>query len=215
MNNIHPLDWPSPSDCFDRYKLLVSIAPEPALQRPSNASPPSIGFAALAGTYNNPGYGKFELCLVSTNNTAATKSCKALAAKLPTILPGVVLPNVPTLLAEFDSPIASHIRITHYNQNTFNVSGLTSYVSQVQYFNQAVRLMWKLPSPPQATGNPAEPFWVSGDPAPFDSGIYAEVGTDNGRIGISVTGIWGAGAGVPSPQGKTPRERAEVWFSKL
>ena len=34
-------------------------------------------------------------------------------------------------------------------------------------------------------------------------------------LGFGLTGgLWGAGAGVPSPSGTTPQERAEVWFTR-
>lgn len=64
------------------------------------------------------------------------------------------------------------------------------------------------------TGDPTEPFWTPGDDG-TDLGTYAELVVDKGGLGLSLTGIWGAGANVPSPQGKTVRERSEAWFDKL
>lgn len=45
--------------------------------------------------------------------------------------------------------------------------------------------------------------------------MLAELAVEGRHIGFGFTGTWGAGAGVPSPQGKTVRERAEVWFDKV
>lgn len=45
--------------------------------------------------------------------------------------------------------------------------------------------------------------------------MKAEFVVDKGHIGIGMVGVWGAGAGVPSPQGKIVREHAEVWFDRL
>lgn len=43
----------------------------------------------------------------------------------------------------------------------------------------------------------------------------AEVAVQGSHIGFGFTDFWGAGTGVPSPQGATVRERAEVWFDKV
>lgn len=182
------VDWSA------RYKGEVSIPLPPASPRPANASMPSVNFTSVAGTYNNLGYGSFELCLVSPNNAAASGSCKALASNVSTILPGAVDPSgkIPTFLAGWNSPAASHLRLTHWNGNTFNVSGLTSY----------------------ATGNTSEPYWTAGAHMDTSTGVYAELVVDHHRIGLAFNGIWGAGVGVQSPKGQTMRERAEVWFDR-
>ncbi|KAG5634599.1 hypothetical protein H0H81_001413 [Sphagnurus paluster] len=104
-------------------------APTPATPRASKAPLPSLNFTDLAGVYDNPGYGKFELCYVSTNYTAASSSCKGLAANVSTILPGAVDPAVPTFIGAWNSPWQSHIRLTHFSGNQFNMSFLSSYVS--------------------------------------------------------------------------------------
>lgn len=64
-------------------------------------------------------------------NPAASKTCKALAASALTIFPGIIDPNVPTFLTEWDGAGAPYISFTHFNGNTFNVSGLSSYVSSI------------------------------------------------------------------------------------
>ena len=135
-----PIDWNSRFVCLylnsirisEGYRLqAASIGSQtlPPIPRAANASPPAIYFSSLAGKYTNPGYGVFELCFVSSNSTAASPSCKELAANVSTILPGVVNASVPTYLAAWDSPLASHISLTHYDGNVFNLSTLSSYVS--------------------------------------------------------------------------------------
>jgi hypothetical protein len=44
--------------------------------------------------------------------------------------------------------------------------------------------------------------------------VSAEFAVDHNRVGLGLTGMWGAGAGVASPEGQTVRERAEVWFDR-
>ncbi|RDB26831.1 Gigasin-6 [Hypsizygus marmoreus] len=183
---LEPVDWNS------RYRAIVSSPRPPAAQRPQNASLPIVNFTMLAGTYDNAGYGGFELCLIYPKNPVASTTCKSLASNVSAILPGAVKPNLPTLLGKYDSPDLGYIRLTHYNGNIFNVSGLSSY----------------------PTNNASEPFWTYGD-SDLRTGITAEIGVDRGRIGFGLRGAWGAGAGIPSPQGMTARDRGEVWFQKV
>ncbi|KAF8067004.1 beta-lactamase/transpeptidase-like protein [Lyophyllum atratum] len=175
---LEPIDWST------RYKTLVtqSLGSSPApTPRPANATLPS----GIAGTYNNGGYGSFELCPVSPPLPAsASQKCKTLAAIAPRILPGAVTPGVPTFLAEWNSPWGSHVRFSHFTGNTFNLSMLSSF----------------------PTGNASEPFWTSDG-----TGAMAQFATG----GVGLMGIWGAGDGVSEPEGKTVRERAEVWFDRM
>ncbi|KAF9463777.1 beta-lactamase/transpeptidase-like protein [Collybia nuda] len=181
------VDWNS------RFKMLASFPPEPPMQCRADASPSSVPFLELAGTYDNPGYGSFELCIASSKNPPGSEFCQAFMSNISEILPGAINPGIPTLLADFNGVGSSYLRLTHYNGNTFNVTGMNSY----------------------ATGNPAEPYWIYGDLPPLNTVAHAEVGVDNGRIGIGLTGVWEAGFGIQSPSGTSARERAEVWFEKL
>ncbi|RDB29884.1 Gigasin-6 [Hypsizygus marmoreus] len=180
-------------DWNGRYLEGALFPPTPATPRPSNASLPSANFSSLAGIYDNGGYGKFELCLVSLPHPAASESCKALKSNIPTILPGAVDPKIPTFIAAWDSPWASHVRFTHFSGNIFNVTTLTSF----------------------ATKNASEPFWTYGGDTSFNIDAHAETVIEGSHIGIAVTGTWGAGPSVPAPQGKTARDRAEVIFEKI
>ncbi|GLB41349.1 putative beta-lactamase [Lyophyllum shimeji] len=184
---LEPIDWNT------RYKgvlsqlLNSSVAPTP---RPANATLPAGGLAALQGTYKNAGYGSFELCLVSPSPSAsdsASRKCKALATNATRILPGAVTPGVPTYLAEWDSPWGSHLQLSHFTRNTFNVSLVSSY----------------------PTGNASQPFWTY-NAGVLDSSAVAQF--DKGGVGMM--GIWGASDGVPEPEGKSIKELAEVWFDK-
>lgn len=113
-----------------RLKALVSSSsPPPPPERPANASLPQVKYESLVGKYNNAGYGGFELCLVFPPNPKASKTCKDLAARAPTIFPGILDPNVPTFLSEWNATAVSHASLTHLNGNVFNVRGLNSYVS--------------------------------------------------------------------------------------
>jgi hypothetical protein len=116
-----------------RYKALLSAPPLPATPRPAKVSPPPVNFTALAGIYNNNGYGRFELCLISPKNPSASRSCQALSSNISTILPGTIDPKIPTFMGEWNSPSASHVRITHFNGNLFNVSAFTINVIPSPY----------------------------------------------------------------------------------
>ncbi|KAF8884177.1 beta-lactamase/transpeptidase-like protein [Infundibulicybe gibba] len=182
------IDWDT------RFKLILQV-PRPAPpSRSAKATLPSVGpFVSLAGNYTNPGYQTIELCVAadpSSNGTTpnSTESCKSLVAEAPRILPGAVNTSMPTFLARFDSIYASHLILTHWSDNVFNLSALQSV----------------------PTGNASEPFWMY---VAAGQGVV-EFARDSpgGRVGLGATDVWGAGVGVPSPSGDTVHERAEVWF---
>lgn len=46
--------------------------------------------------------------------------------------------------------------------------------------------------------------------------VEFEVDEETGQVGFGVQGgVWGAGSRVPPKQGKTAKERAEVWFERV
>jgi hypothetical protein len=112
-----------------RYQTILPAPSVPA-HRPSNASFPHGNFSSLVGWYDNPGYGPFELCLVAPKDPNPSPSCKALAANINTVLPGTVMPEIPTFFAKWDSLWFSHLRITHFDGVIFNVSMFGSHVSR-------------------------------------------------------------------------------------
>lgn len=120
-----------------RYRSFTGGFPStPATPRPGNATLPVRDFAALAGRYINTGYGPLELCLVSESNSSATSSeCQALVADAPKVLPGALNPDIPTFLAGWDSIWSSHIRLTHFDGNVFNMSALTSFVRSTPHIS--------------------------------------------------------------------------------
>ncbi|KAF4596497.1 hypothetical protein EYR38_007884 [Pleurotus pulmonarius] len=175
-------------------ELLAGFAASPPpVQRPDNATLPPNGVESLVGVYDNPAYGQLELCLASTNSStvAVTDGCQALLSNVTVTLPGVVDTAIPTLLAKWDRPFGSYLRLTHFNGSVFPIALFDIY----------------------PTGNSSNPFWVSAIPAVISSPV-AEFAQDNGTFGFGLTGVWGAGDGVPEPLGNTVRERSEVWFTK-
>lgn len=117
---------------YHRFKAILSL--RPAVHRPANASLPPVPYASITGVYTNSGYGNFELCFVSMRHSTASKTCQLLGISVPTILPGTVKADVPTYLAKWDSPWASHIWLAHFDGNIFNVSMLTSVVNYLYLF---------------------------------------------------------------------------------
>ncbi|KAJ7700387.1 beta-lactamase/transpeptidase-like protein [Mycena rosella] len=185
---LEAIDW------TERYKSLITAEfngrtiPTP---RPSNASLPPVPFESLAGTYWDAGYGIVDLCLVSAEASSSTsQSCRELLEEAPTTLPGALEPNIPTFLARWPGFRATHLSLTHFEHNMFNLSRFSSI----------------------ATGNSSDkPYWVSVE---ADPSLAAEFAYD-GVLGVGLRGLWGAGAGVKSPKGHTVKERAEVWLEKV
>ncbi|KAG6826128.1 hypothetical protein H0H92_001047 [Tricholoma furcatifolium] len=197
------------------YRLMAqkTTPPPKATPRPANATLPSANFTLIAGTYNNAGYGTFELCLVQPSSSNATPSCGDLVRSLPTILPGAVRANIPTFFGAIDSPWFSHVRIEHFNQNLFNVSFLISTVRSNASLSTSGEAV--------AQNNATKPYWTYNDQSASDNGAVAEVEVVNGRVGLGMAGIWyglwepNVPPATPKPQGNTVRERAEVYWDKL
>ncbi|KAF9463773.1 beta-lactamase/transpeptidase-like protein [Collybia nuda] len=177
------VDWNS------RYKTLISTPGPPPTPRPTNATLPRVKFESLAGKYNNAGYGPIELCLMFPSDPKASKTCKDLTTRAPTIFPGLLDPKVPTFLSEWNTTSVPYIGFTHFDGNIFDIRSLDSF----------------------PTGDPAQPFWAERSP----QGTFAELSVEGKQIGFGITGVWGAGDGVPEPQGKTVRDKAEAWFDKV
>ncbi|KAI4522915.1 beta-lactamase/transpeptidase-like protein [Schizophyllum commune Loenen D] len=72
--------------------------------------------------------------------SAEASACSKLRESADVLLPGVVDPSVPTLLARWDRVWSTHIKLAHYDGGIFNVTILDSV----------------------PTGNASEPYWVGG-----------------------------------------------------
>lgn len=116
-------------------ELLAGFAASPPpVQRPDNATLPPNGVESLVGVYDNPAYGQLELCLASTNSTVTvTKGCQALLSNVTVTLPGVVNQTSPTLLAKWDRPFGSYLRMSHFNGSVFPIAMFDIYVSILVY----------------------------------------------------------------------------------
>lgn len=121
-----------------------------------------------------------------------------MASQIPRLLPGVLNSSIPTLIAHFPRLWATDVRLEHFSHNKFNVTAFSVF-------------------------SPSESEDGNGFVIPTitdDDSVTAEFVTkksEGGRDvqGIAFTNIWGAGDGVPSPQGETPKQRAEVWFDRV
>ncbi|KAG7088848.1 hypothetical protein E1B28_012802 [Marasmius oreades] len=173
--------------------MLEQLGQTSSVATPGNASDPTIpgGFAALEGTYNNPGYGNWSLCLFDPSHQPSN-ACKELVANASTILPGGINSTIPTLLSPSSSIWFNYLKLEHVDGNVFSITGLFSYPT---------------------LNDTKQPFWTRVSSAP---GPQAEFFSLNGTIGFGLSGgIWGAGLGVPDPQGDTPQDRSEVWMEKI
>ncbi|KAJ7909480.1 beta-lactamase/transpeptidase-like protein [Mycena leptocephala] len=185
--NLQPINW-SP-----RFKSRIAadfnnrIVPTP---RPSNGSLPSFPFWALAGKYRDPGYGTLELCLVSPHKAAIISDSCRLLLRHKHNPSNILNPKIPTFLTKWPTFGLTHASLTHFEHNMFNVSGFNSIPTR---------------------NSTDKPFWVQ---TQTDPTLVAEF-SYNRTLGIALGGLWGAGAGVHSPEGDTVKERAEVWFEKI
>ncbi|KAJ6566564.1 beta-lactamase/transpeptidase-like protein [Mycena capillaripes] len=185
---LEPIDWTA------RYKSAIAESfngrtiPTP---RPENATSPSLPLQSLAGKYQDLAYGPIELCLVSQEMHSTTSdTCLRLQDEISTTLPDALDLRIPTLLTRWYGAGVTHLAFSHFEHNVFNVSALCSI----------------------ATRNSSDnPYWVYGL---RDSTFIAEFSEDDG-LGVAIRGLWGSGAGVPSPSGSTVKERAEIWFKQV
>ncbi|KAF7350296.1 Beta-lactamase class penicillin binding protein [Mycena venus] len=167
-----------------RTKMANAIEPPP-IPRDEKAEEPAVPYTALAGAYTHAAYGTLDFCLFWENATTGD-ACARLSKDAGERLPGVIDPNVPTLLARWDTMVTNFIRLTHYAGNVFNLTALYSY-------------------PPVVPGTD---LWVR-----KIEGVWAEFEVKGNDIGFSPFELWGSETG--SPEGDTVEERAEVWFTKV
>ncbi|KAJ7185375.1 beta-lactamase/transpeptidase-like protein [Mycena filopes] len=190
--DLEVIDW------TERFKSLIvsgiknSVGATP---RPTKPSPPSFPMTRLAGIYRHPAYGTLELCHMpeSAITPPSSESCRRLLDEIPTTLPDVLDPQIPTFVARWRGTDVTHLSLAHFEHNLFNASAFYSV--------------------PQHNSS-AGYNWVT---ALTDPGLVTEFSFSNedDSIGVGFRGIWGAGAGVPSPSGATVKDRAEVWFEKI
>ncbi|KAJ6552222.1 beta-lactamase/transpeptidase-like protein [Mycena vulgaris] len=95
---LEPVDWTARLKSLATSEFSHGPTPTP---RPANATLTSFPFSSLAGTYQDPGYGTLELCLVSPEDeSSASKSCRELLGEIPTVLPDSLDLQIPTFLAK-------------------------------------------------------------------------------------------------------------------
>ncbi|KAJ7160945.1 beta-lactamase/transpeptidase-like protein, partial [Mycena filopes] len=181
---LEPVDWNT------RYQQTAvgTAAVRASLvntSRAADAAPPTGGFDSLVGNYSNAGYTDFELCLIVPAPSSASAACNDLAATLNSTFPETVDPNVPMLAFTWDRVAAKYMKLAHFKENVFNLTG------------------WV----PMPTGNASSPVWA------YDAGFSSTVvqfgdGT-NGTSGFGFFGgVWGAASGLPDPKGNTTEDTA-------
>lgn len=167
-------------------KGLVASLSQQGTPRPANASDEATvgSISSLAGVYTAPGYGSVLNFCAFIPGEQPTDACQKLIAGKP-----IVDPQIPTLVAEINTVLATHISLKHFNGNIFNVS--------------TVNVL--------ATGDDNIPFWA----APTSGGAMIgefSVG-ESGAVGFGITGgFWGR-----TPReltGQTVEDRAEVYWTR-
>ncbi|KAF8181390.1 beta-lactamase/transpeptidase-like protein [Mycena galopus ATCC 62051] len=183
---LKPVDWTTRHVTLSYRTETTNAIPPPCVPQAENVTAPDVPYAALAGIYTNGAYGTLNFCLF-WENTVTGSACADLAEGVAAQLPGVVLPEVPTLIAWWNTMVPTHyMSLAHYDRNLFNLTALESYPTEV----------------------PGE-YWVR-----KPQGMRAEFEVKGTRIGFAPLNLWGAGNGVGPPKGATVEERAEVWFIK-
>lgn len=139
---LEAIDWPARhvNHTFTSVFLCVNRAPHryrtsrakaippPPLARAKDAPAPAVPYAALAGAYTHPAYGTIDFCLFAENKTTGS-ACASLAEDVAAArLPGVIEPEVPTLLARWDTMVTNYIRLAHYAGDLFNLTAVQNYV---------------------------------------------------------------------------------------
>ncbi|TFK69245.1 beta-lactamase/transpeptidase-like protein [Pluteus cervinus] len=188
---LEPVDW------NNRFKQIVrsSASQRAASTRPSRPlTKLSVPIESLVGIYQNPGYGTIELCAFPiANTTVLSSACNALSKEVDVVLPGVVHPNKPTLVGRWNKVWSTHIVLTHFNDNLFNITAPMS----------------------MPTNDPSYPFWPYEVDHPTIKTIVAEFAlTSDQGFGLS-GGAWGAGVAAEAPSGDTLLDRAEIYFEKI
>ena len=177
-----------------REKAQKNLTP-----RPQSPKAPSGTFTQLGeSSFSHPTYGMLLPCLVPETVSPTTYpqcECVDLLASqaVRRILENSDL-SIPTLIVPWDRTFATHLRLTHFSENLFNVSVIWSNadVRQEEGFESGGDVLYGL-------DNHYELEWVHGEEEglAFKDGFWGKEGLDSRS---------------PGGQGK---DSAEVWFEKV
>ena len=200
------MDW---NDRYERQRNTHVEKLQQVTPRPATPEPPSAPFTSLAReSFSHPAYGILQPCLVPSSVSSSPDSvfesphCTNLLSSYPVqrIL-SVSNLSIPTFIISWKRFFASHLRLTHFNENLFNVTVIWS--------NADVREREGYFCEEEAKGD------VLGG---LDDNYEVEWvhGTKNGKEeeGLAFKGgFWGMeGFDARSPGG-VGKESAEVWFT--
>jgi hypothetical protein len=200
---------------YFRYKELESQSPSKSFTpRPDPPKLPSIPLSELDGRiYGHLTYGFIQPCYVHNHLASEEEhsqaivansgfNCTGLLSSLPVrrIL-NITDSSIPTFIALFKSGLTTHLRLSHFSENIFNVT--------VFWTNAQVRL-------DEGFGPVDRGVWVDDADVvlSLEDHLIEWVAQGTGE-GLAFKGnMWGMGAGAKEPEGDG-KEGAEAWFSRV
>jgi len=203
---LEEMDW------NDRYEKQWNADVERLQQvtpRPATPEPPSAPFTSLAReSFSHPAYGILQPCLVpasvssSPDSVFQSQHCTNLLSSYPVqrILSVSDL-SIPTYIISWKRFFVTHLRLTHFNENLFNVTVIWSNAEVREkegYFDGEDEVKGDV-----LTGldEKYEVEWVHGKNGKEEEGLAFK------------GGFWGMeGLDARSPGG-VGKESAEVWFT--
>ncbi|KAJ7153963.1 beta-lactamase/transpeptidase-like protein [Mycena crocata] len=191
---LEPIDWTRryADELTEAIRKNQDITP-----RPSSPALPSIPFAQMEGSFSHGAYGVIQPCFVESETSGLTAACTELI-NTPVVqrILGASSPEAfPTFIVPYRRTFSTHLRLTHFDANTFNASLIFS--------NGDVR---------NAEGYPPDGDVIVG----FDNRYEAEwIGNGGDGDGFAFKGnFWGM-EGNLRPVGGEGKDAAEVWFGRV
>ncbi|KAF9555829.1 beta-lactamase/transpeptidase-like protein [Agrocybe pediades] len=200
------LDW---NDRFEKqYNEYIDKKIKRITPRPTSPEAPSASFSSLAERkYSHPAYGPLEPCLVPTtidddaqhiSSYKAHKHCDSLLeSKAVQRILGASDLSIPTYIIPFKRSFATHLRLSHFSGNLFNVTVLWSNAEVRE--REGHKRNERGDDMLIGFDESFEVEWVHGD----DEGLAFK------------GGFWGKEGPDSRSPGGTGKDSAEVWFGKV
>lgn len=159
--------------------------------RPAKPLPTQHSITSFAGTYSHPTYGVYDFCEPPSPSESSSR-CHTSDAFWNEVQHANAAFGQPTLGAAITAAIANFVQLEHFSGNIFNMTLFE--INNAPTNDEVVVVPW------------------FDEPRPTLEFALDEHGEING---FGLTHVWGEGEGVALPEGKTVKERAEIWFDRL
>lgn len=171
-----------------QFQAILDETADP-IDAPRSPSHPTVPITSFVGTYQQLAYGNYTVC--PEPSISSSSVCVEADSHWKALLLTNTTIGTPTFGIASSAPSANYFQLVHVTENIFRT------------------FAYEVTTNPLGDKVVVLPDWES--PSTMEFVVNEDGSTD----GLAWTGVWGEGAAVGPPVGKTARQRAEVWFDRL